>query len=176
MGRYKPKGSKRIVNPQDEVPVEVVPKLEVKDFDIDPTLRGREVVSAIPSLKKALVHSETNFDRAGGGEVLLPKVCGKNVAKNAVAKNNTALKDEEAERAEIRKKAGLTYEQLCETVAKGLMAMVCNAETGEPICPANSERAKFVAAAIDLLGAKKGEQGAQKIPSIMIILPNGLRL
>jgi hypothetical protein len=131
MGRYKPKGSKRIVNPQDEVPVEVVPKL---------------------------------------------KVCGKNAAEVAVAKNNTTLKDEEAERAEIRRKAGLTYEQLCETVAKGLMAMVCNAETGEPICPANSERAKFVAAAIDLLGAKKGEQGAQKIPSIMIILPNGLRL
>ena len=137
------------------------------------------VTSMIPTLKTALipeVQRKTNFERAGGGGVLLPKVCGKNAAEVSVAKNNTTLKDEEAERAEIRRKAGLTYEQLCETVAKGLMAMVCNAETGEPICPANSERAKFVAAAIDLLGAKKGEQGAQKIPSIMIILPNGLRL
>ena len=123
MGRYKPKGSKRIVNPQDEVPVEVVPKL---------------------------------------------KVCGKNAAEVAVAKNNTTLKDEEAERAEIRRKVGLTYEQLCETVAKGLMAMVCNAETGEPICPANSERAKFVAAAIDLLGAKRAEGAAQKFPTINV--------
>ena len=145
MGRYKPKGSKRIVNPQEEVPVEVVKPKE-------------EMPSLVPSLKRAVV----------GGNVFHPEV--------AVAKNNTTLKDEEAERAEIRRKVGLTYEQLCETVAKGLMAMVCNAETGEPICPANSERAKFVAAAIDLLGAKKGEQGAQKIPSIMIILPNGLRL
>ena len=136
------------------------------------------VTSMIPTLKTALipeVQSKTNFERAGG-EALLPKVCGKNVAENAVAKNNTALKDEEAERAEIRRKVGLTYEQLCETVAKGLMAMVCNAETGEPICPANSERAKFVAVAVDMLGAKKAEQGAQKIPSIIIVLPTGERL
>jgi hypothetical protein len=54
--------------------------------------------------------------------------------------------------------------------------MVCNAETGEPICPANSERAKFVAVAVDMLGAKKAEQGAQKIPSIIIVLPTGERL
>ena len=136
----------------------------------------RIVVSAIPSLKKALIHSETNFERAGGGEVLLPKVCGKNAAEVAVAKNNTTLKDEEAERAEIRNRVGLTYERLCRTVKDGMEAMVCNAETGEPICPANSERAKFIAAAIDLLGAKKAEQGAQRIPSILIILPNGERL
>ena len=159
MGRYKPKGSKRIVSPQGGVPVE-----EVKPKEGLPSL--------IPSLTKALIHSETNFDRAGGGEVLFPKVCGKAVeilpTKTAVAKNNTALKDEEAERAEIRRKAGLTYEQLCETVAKGLMAMVCNAETGEPICPANSERAKFVAAAIDLLGAKRAEGAAQKFPTINV--------
>jgi hypothetical protein len=107
----------------------------------------------------------------------LPKVCGKAVeilpTKTAVAKNNTTLKDEEAERAEIRKKAGLTYEQLCETVAKGLMAMVCNAETGEPICPANSERAKFVAVAVDMLGARRAEVGAQKCPQINIHLPPG---
>jgi orotidine-5'-phosphate decarboxylase len=138
MGRYKPKGSKRIVSSAVK---EVSP-----------------VTSMIPTLKTAMI-SENVFH---------PEV--------AVAKNNTSLKDEEAERAEIRKKAGLTYEQLCETVAKGLMAMVCNAETGEPICPANSERAKFVAAAIDLLGAKKAEQGAQKIPSIIIVLPTGERL
>ena len=160
MGRYKPKGSKRIVSPQGGVPVE-----EVKPKEGLPSL--------IPSLTKALIHSETNFDRAGGGEVLLPKVCGKNAAEVAVAKNNTTLKDEEAERAEIRKKAGLTYEQLCETVAKGLMAMVCNAETGEPICPANSERAKFVAVAVDMLGARRAEVGAQKCPQINIHLPPG---
>ena len=120
MGRYKPKGSKRIVNPQDEVPVEVVPKLEV-----------------------------------------------------AVAKNNTTLKDEEAERAEKLKNAGLTEEALFNAVAQGLVAMVCNAETGEPICPANSERAKFLQAAIDILGAKKKESVGQKISSIVIKMPNG---
>jgi hypothetical protein len=112
---------------------------------------------------KLVIQEKTKFERAGGVDVLCPKVEGK-------------ARDEEIERAEIRRKAGLTYEQLCETVAKGLMAMVCNAETGEPICPANSERAKFVAAAIDLLGAKKAEQGAQKIPSIIIVLPTGERL
>ena len=162
------KREKRIVSLQKEVLVEVIPKVEVGEFSIDPNLKGRETVSAIPSLKKALIHSETNFERAGGGEVLLPKVCGKNAAEVAIAKNNTSLKDEEAERAEIRRKAGLTYEQLCETVAKGLMAMVCNAETGEPICPANSERAKFVAAAIDLLGAKRAESAAQRLPTFII--------
>ena len=134
------------------------------------------VTSMIPTLKTALipeVQRKTNFERAGGGEVLLPKVCGKNAAEVAIAKNNTSLKDEEAERAEIRRKAGLTYEQLCETVAKGLMAMVCNAETGEPICPANSERAKFVAVAVDMLGARRAEVGAQKCPQINIHLPPG---
>jgi nickel-dependent lactate racemase len=112
---------------------------------------------------KLVIQEKTKFERAGGVDVLCPKVEGK-------------ARDEEIERAEIRRKVGLTYEQLCETVAKGLMAMVCNAETGEPICPANSERAKFVQAAIDLLGAKKAEAGAQKIPSIIIVLPNGQRL
>ena len=132
MGRYKPKGSKRIVSPAVK---EVSP-----------------VTSMIPTLKSALVPE------------ILP---------TAIAKNNAVLKDEEAERAEIRKKAGLTYEQLCETVAKGLMAMVCNAETGEPICPANSERAKFVAVAVDMLGARRAEVGAQKCPQINIHLPQG---
>ena len=132
MGRYKPKGSKRIVSSA------------VKE--------GSPVTSMIPTLKSALVPE------------ILP---------TAIAKNNAVLKDEEAERAEIRKKAGLTYEQLCETVAKGLMAMVCNAETGEPICPANSERAKFVAVAVDMLGARRAEVGAQKCPQINIHLPPG---
>ena len=158
------KKEKRIVSSTvKEVPVEAIPKIEVKDFDIDPNLKGRETVSAIPSLKKALIHTESNFERAGGGEALFPKVEGK-------------ARDEEIERAEIRRKVGLTYEQLCETVAKGLMAMVCNAETGEPICPANSERAKFVAVAVDMLGARRAEVGAQKIPSIIIVLPNGQKL
>jgi hypothetical protein len=104
---------------------------------------------------KLVIQEKTKFERAGGVDVLCPKVEGK-------------ARDEEIERAEIRRKAGLTYEQLCETVAKGLMAMVCNAETGEPICPANSERAKFVAAAIDLLGAKRAEGAAQKFPTINV--------
>lgn len=104
---------------------------------------------------KLVIQEKTKFDRAGGVDVLCPKVEGK-------------ARDEEIERAEIRRKVGLTYEQLCETVAKGLMAMVCNAETGEPICPANSERAKFVAAAIDLLGAKRAEGAAQKFPTINV--------
>lgn len=160
MGRYKPKGSKRIVSPQGGVPVE-----EVKPKEGLPSL--------IPSLTKALIHSETNFDRAGGGEVLLPKVCGKNAAEVAVAKNNTTLKDEEAERAEKLKNAGLTEEALFNAVAQGLVAMVCNAETGDPICPANSERAKFLQAAIDILGAKKKESVGQKISSIVIKMPNG---
>ena len=104
---------------------------------------------------KLVIQEKTKFERAGGVDVLCPKVEGK-------------ARDEEMERAEIRRKVGLTYEQLCETVAKGLMAMVCNAETGEPICPANSERAKFVAAAIDLLGAKRAEGAAQKFPTINV--------
>ena len=104
---------------------------------------------------KLVIQEKTKIERAGGVDVLCPKVEGK-------------ARDEEIERAEIRRKVGLTYEQLCETVAKGLMAMVCNAETGEPICPANSERAKFVAAAIDLLGAKRAEGAAQKFPTINV--------
>ena len=140
-----------------------------KTAEVVPTI---EIKSLIPSLGKAMIHSETNFERAGG-EALLPKVCGKNVAENAVAKNNTALKDEEAERAEKLKNAGLTEEALFNAVAQGLVAMVCNAETGEPICPANSERAKFLQAAIDILGAKKKESVGQKISSIVIKMPNG---
>ena len=109
---------------------------------------------------KLVIQEKTKFERAGGVDVLCPKVEGK-------------ARDEEIERAEIRRKVGLTYEQLCETVAKGLMAMVCNAETGKPICPANSERAKFVAVAVDMLGAKRAEVGAQKCPQINIHLPPG---
>ena len=113
------------------------------------------VTSMIPTLKTAMI-SENVFH---------PEV--------AVAKNNTSLKDEEAERAEKLKNAGLTEEALFNAVAQGLVAMVCNAETGEPICPANSERAKFLQAAIDILGAKKKESVGQKISSIVIKMPNG---
>ena len=154
MGRYKPKGSKRIVSSAAK---EVSP-----------------VTSIIPTLKTALIpeiQTKTNFERAGGGEVLFPKVEG--MRGEVVAKNNTALKDEEAERAEKLKNAGLTEEALFNAVAQGLVAMVCNAETGEPICPANSERAKFLQAAIDILGAKKKESVGQKISSIVIKMPNG---
>ena len=134
MGRYKPKGSKRIVSSA------------VKE--------GSPKTSIIPTLKSD-----------GLENVFHPEV--------VVDKNNTVLKDEEAERAEKLKNAGLTEEALFNAVAQGLVAMVCNAETGEPICPANSERAKFLQAAIDILGAKKKESVGQKISSIVIKMPNG---
>ena len=109
---------------------------------------------------KLVIQEKTKFERAGGVDVLCPKVEGK-------------ARDEEIERAEKLKNAGLTEEALFNAVAQGLVAMVCNAETGEPICPANSERAKFLQAAIDILGAKKKESVGQKISSIVIKMPNG---
>lgn len=87
--------------------------------------------------------------------------------------------NEEVHRAEIRNRVGLTYETLCRTVKDGLEAMVAILDSEGKIVnsvPSNVERAKFVQAAIDLLGAKKAEAGAQKIPSIIIVLPNGQRL
>ena len=87
--------------------------------------------------------------------------------------------NEEVHRAMIRERVGLTYETLCKTVKDGLEAMVAILDSEGKIVnsvPSNVERAKFVQAAIDLLGAKKAEAGAQKIPSIIIVLPNGQRL
>ena len=86
--------------------------------------------------------------------------------------------NEDIERAKIRKRVGLDYERLCKTIADGLVAeTVLYTKDGiVDRIPANSERAKFLQAAVDLLGAKKAEAGAQKIPSIIIVLPNGQRL
>jgi hypothetical protein len=86
---------------------------------------------------------------------------------------------DEAERAGIRERVGLTYERLCQTVKEGLVAeMVILGSDGKEVnrVPANSERAKFLQAAVDLLGAKKADVGAQRCPSILIILPNGKQL
>ena len=87
--------------------------------------------------------------------------------------------NEDIERAEIRERVGLDYERLCKTIADGLVAeTVLYTKDGKIVerIPANSERAKFLQAAVDLLGAKKTEAGMQKCPSIIIILPNGQRL
>ena len=87
--------------------------------------------------------------------------------------------DEEVVRAEIRKRVGLTYEQLCQTVRDGLVAetAIVNGE-GNVVrtVPANSERAKFVAVAAEILGAKKPEAAAQRVPSIVIITSDGRRI
>jgi hypothetical protein len=110
----------------------------------------REVV--LPTLKKALI----------------PEVVKKPVGEN-----------EEVHRAMIRERVGLTYENLCKTVKDGLEAMVAILDSEGKIVnsvPSNVERAKFVQAAIDLLGAKKAEAGAQKCPSIVIVLPSGQKL
>ena len=87
--------------------------------------------------------------------------------------------NEEIHRAEVRRKVGLTYELLCDTVKQGLCAEVAILnEKGEIVnrVPANVERAKFIQSAVDILGAKKADVGAQKIPSIIIVLPDGRRL
>ena len=87
--------------------------------------------------------------------------------------------DEDVKRKEIRERVGLTYERLCQTVRDGLVAEMAILDGEGNVVnrvPANSERAKFVAAAVDILGAKKADVGAQKIPSIIIVLPDGRRL
>lgn len=87
--------------------------------------------------------------------------------------------DDDRVRGEIRERVGLTYERLCQTVRDGLVAeMVILDGEGNIVnrVPANSERAKFISAAVDILGARKAEAGAQKIPSIIIVLPNGQKL
>lgn len=86
---------------------------------------------------------------------------------------------DEAERAAIRERVGLTYEELCKTVKQGLTAEVVIVDEKGNIkkrVPANEIRAKFITSAVDIIGAKKAEGGAQKCPSIIIILPNGQRL
>ena len=135
-------------------------------------------VSLIPTLKTALIpeiQTRTNFERAGGAEVLLPKVCGKGAAPKEIAERE----NEEIHRAEVRHRVGLNYELLCERVRDGLNAEMAILDSEGKIVnkvPANSERAKFIQAAIDILGAKKADVGAQKIPSIIIVLPDGRRL
>ena len=124
-------------------------------------------------MKTALIpeiQERTNFDRAGGVEVLCPKVAPKEIAER---------ENEEIHRAEVRHRVGLNYELLCERVRDGLNAEMAILDSEGKIVnkvPANSERAKFIQAAIDILGAKKADIGAQKIPSIIIVLPNGKTL
>ena len=121
-----------------------------KTAEVVPTV---ETKSLMPSLKTALVPKQP---------------------KEIVEREN-----EEIHRAEVRRKVGLTYELLCDTVKQGLCAEVAILyEKGEIVnrVPANVERAKFIQSAVDILGAKKADVGAQKIPSIIIVLPNGQRL
>ena len=85
---------------------------------------------------------------------------------------------EEIGRAKIRKRAGLDYERLCKTVADGLVAeTVLYTKDGKIVerIAANSERAKFLQAAVDLLGAKKAEAPAQKCPQLIFNLPPGFK-
>ena len=103
------------------------------------------------------------------------------VPEKVLSNGKEEIKDsnEDIKRQEIRERVGLTYERLCQTVKDGLVAEVAILDSEGNIVnrtPANSERAKFIAAAVDILGAKKAEVGAQKIPSIIIVLPNGTRL
>ena len=86
--------------------------------------------------------------------------------------------EDEAERKAIRERTGLTYEELCKTVRAGIVAELYDGESGKPLKgkPAHATRAKFIAVAADIIGAKKSEVGSQKCPSIIIILPNGKKL
>lgn len=83
----------------------------------------------------------------------------------------------DVEKAAIRKRVGLTYEKLCKTISDGLVAETALYDKNGKIVntiPANSERAKFLQAAVDLLGAKKIEGAAQKCARIIIELPDGI--
>lgn len=86
--------------------------------------------------------------------------------------------EDEGERKAIRERTGLTYEELCKTVRAGIVAELYDGESGKPLKgkPAHATRAKFIAVAADIIGAKKSEAGAQKCPSIIIILPDGRRI
>ena len=84
--------------------------------------------------------------------------------------------NEDVEKEKIRKRVGLTYELLCQTVKEGLVAETAIVDGNGKVVsrvPANSERAKFIAVATEILGAKKSETPAQKCPRIVIELPNG---
>ena len=82
---------------------------------------------------------------------------------------------EDVERARIRKRVGLDYETLCKTVRDGIVAELYDEVTGTPLRgkPAHATRAKFIAAAVEILGAKKAEGAAQKCPTIVIIRADG---
>ena len=65
---------------------------------------------------------------------------------------------------------------MCQTIKEGLVAETAIVDGNGKVVSrvaANSERAKFIAAAVDVLGAKKSETPAQKCPRIVIELPNG---
>ena len=131
-----------------------------KTAEVVPTV---ETKSLIPSLKTALV----------------PKQPKEIAERENVFHPGKKEENEEIHRAEVRHRVGLNYELLCERVRDGLNAEMAILDSEGKIVnkvPANSERAKFIQAAIDILGAKKADVGAQKIPSIIIVLPNGERL
>ena len=124
---------------------------------------GKEA-SVLPTIKKSLISEDVI------NEPLFTD-------KQVVARHREL--NEEAHRAEVRHRVGLNYELLCERVRDGLNAEMAILDSEGKIVnkvPANSERAKFIQAAIDILGAKKADVGAQKIPSIIIVLPTGERL
>ena len=90
------------------------------------------------------------------------------VPTKSISTRSKSIELSEEEKIAIHKEKGLTYALHCETVVQGLKAMVCNAETGKPICPANSERAKFLVASENLLRINNGDGRAQKCPQINI--------
>lgn len=110
----------------------------------------------------------------------MKKKCIEVIPSKILSNGVEEVKDstEDLERAKIRKRVGLDYETLCRTVRDGIVAELYDEATGTPLKgkPAHATRAKFIQAAVDILGAKKSEAAAQKIPSIVIILPNGQRL
>ena len=99
------------------------------------------------------------------------------VLDSELVKRDKVEDDEEAGRAAIRERVGLTYEELCRVVADGIKANVAliRKDTGEQCgeVPAHSVRAKFAPLAAEMLGAKKVEGAAQRCPQINIHLPPG---
>jgi hypothetical protein len=94
------------------------------------------------------------------------------------SKDKISNKMEQDELALIRERHGLTYEQLCATVAEGLRAetILINKDTRAEVgrIPNHSTRAKFAPLAAELIpGAKVADAPAQKCGRIIIELPDG---
>jgi hypothetical protein len=88
--------------------------------------------------------------------------------------------DDEAERALVRVRTGLTYEKLCETISAGLGAetIVINKHTKKEIgrVPNHMVRAKFAPLAAEIIGAKKSDGAVAKFPAIIIMTSDGRRV